>query len=95
MKRYRRMMPIGSLTDTMIKQNHSEPFREAVLLGIPAKVLGPEIAQRIAKVEVVENSLLIHIPDEAWRKELSGRKSLILRKAREVLTTIQRVEMVE
>ena len=92
MKRYRRMMPLGSLTDSLVEKNDDPGFREAVLLGLPARVLSPDIASKIASAEIVDNHLVLHIPDEAWRKEIGRHRKRLLEAARKILAHIEGVK---
>ena len=90
--RRKRMVPITALTDQLTRQNKDEDFRRGLLIRMPARVLGEAPARRITAVRVEGDRLILHVPDEAWRRELAGRKALLLHHARDILDHIRDVQ---
>lgn len=94
MKRYRRMIPLGAVTEQLVKDNQNPEFRKALLKTLPKKIFGEAIAANIKSVEIGDGCLTMRVPSDSWRHELSGRKAMILEKAREIHQPIDRIELI-
>jgi len=94
MKRYRKMIPLRAVTEQIVKDNQNPDFRKALLKALPKKIFGEAIAANIESVEVRDACLRMTVPSDSWRRELSGRKAMILEKAREIHQPLDRIELV-
>ena len=94
MKRYRKMIPLATVTEKMIKENDNPEFRKALLKALPKKIFGEAIATNITQVDVLDTCLQITIPNDTWRNELTKRKRMILEKAREIHDSIQKIDLI-
>lgn len=93
-QRFRRMLSLAALTDQMVQQNQHPQFVDALLQGLIKRLFGEMIARQIKKTIQSEDTLIFHIPDEAWRGEMFRRKEFILKKAQEIHPAIQKIEVV-
>lgn len=88
MKRTRRMLGIGALTNSMTREQDHPAFRAALLPGMPAQVLGPAIAAHLDQVVLVDNALIIKVHDPQWRREVMRHRERLLSEARKLLEGI-------
>lgn len=84
-------MSIDSLTRRMTEKQEHPEFRMALLMGMPAKLLGKQIAEHIDQIYVEDDCLYLAIRNDAWRKELTSRRPLLLGEAKKILDHIRDV----
>ncbi len=88
MKRKRRMLGIGALTGPLTHELDHPAFRGALVLGMPAQLLGAAIAAHLDQVTLVDNALVIRVKDPQWRREVTRHRQQLLSEARKLLEGI-------
>lgn len=93
MKRYRRMMSLDKVTDSLIQGNQNSEFRMGLLRSLPTRVFGESIAHVVRDVRFEEESgvLYLQIPDDTWRKELKSQIGLLYKEARKIHNAVSQI----
>ena len=81
-KRLRKMTPIAALTETLIRENALPGLKKHCLTDQPRLIFGPLIGDRIEEMVLEDNTLILHVPDSGWRRQLENGRGELLRKAR-------------
>ncbi len=83
------MVSLADLTERFTREHPQPEYREALLAGLPTSLFGKAVADHIEAVRLEGKTLIMKVPDSAWRKELAKHKIRLLVKAREVYPGIR------
>ena len=67
MKRIRKMVSLQDITEKMVRENKNNELEHHLIQGMPARIFGETVAQKIQEMRIDGDTLLLCIPDLDWQ----------------------------
>ena len=95
MKRIRKMTSLQDITEKMIRENKNSELEQHLIQGMPARIFGETVAQKIQEMRIEGDKLLLCVPDPDWRRLLEKDRLTLLKRARTLKPGIRRIALVK
>ena len=89
------MVSLADLTARFTKDHAQPEYREALIAALPTSTFGKAVASQITELSVEGTTLVLKVPDAAWRLELAKHKIRLMIKVREILPEVRNLSIID